>query len=289
MTSPRQNRVDAHHHLWSYNPAEYGWISDDMDLLRRDFRPEHFKEEIDDVGIGGAVTVQARQSLAETDWLLELAGAYGFIRGVVGWAPLVDPHVPRLLERYAANAKLKGVRHSLQDEPDDRYMLRDDFNRGVAALAPLGLVYDILILDHQLPTTISFVDRHPQQVFVLDHLAKPRVRDAALSPWSENLKELARRPNVYCKLSGLVTEAPWRGWREADLRPYLDAAIEAFGAERLMFGSDWPVSRLACEYRRWFNIVNRAVAGLTEMERARVFGGTAIEVYRLERTSRDTD
>jgi L-fuconolactonase len=275
--------IDAHHHFWRYSPAEYGWITDSMSVLRRDYLPEDLRREANAVGIDGVVSVQARQTLQETDWLLDLAEQNAdFIRGVVGWVPLVSDTVEHELGRYAGRSKLKAVRHVLQDEPDDNYMLRDDFNRGVAMLKDHDLRYDILIFDRHLPQAIRFVDRHPKQTFILDHIAKPRVRDGAISPWRENLKELARRPNVYCKLSGVVTEADHRTWTPQQLRPYLDAALDAFGSRRLMFGSDWPVCLLACGYRRWHQIVRDFASKLTPDEQDRIFELTAVEAYGLD-------
>lgn len=273
--------IDAHHHFWKYDPAEYAWIGETMAALRRDFLPADLAREAAAAGVDGVVSVQARQSLAETRWLLGLADANAFIRGVVGWVPLVSPTVADALAEFTSRAKLKAVRHVLQDEPDDDYMLRPDFNAGVRALHPLGLAYDILIYERHLPQAIRFVDQHPGQVFVLDHLAKPRVRDNALSPWRENLRALAERPNVYCKLSGLATEADWQSWTPAQLWPYLDTALEAFGPRRLMFGSDWPVCLAAVGYGRWYHLVREFVTPLSPAERARVMGETAGEVYQL--------
>ena len=272
--------IDAHHHFWRYSAAEYGWISDAMAVLRRDFLPGDLEQEIRAAGVDGVVSVQARQSVAETEWLLSLAEASPFIRGVVGWVPLAEPGVGAILDRLARRPKLKAVRHVVQDEPDG-FLLRDDVNRGVSLLAARGIVYDILIYERQLPETIAFVDRHPGQAFVLDHLAKPRIRDGALSPWRERMRELARRPNVRCKLSGAVTEADWSGWTPAEIRPYLDAALEAFGPARMMWGSDWPVCLVATGYGRWRRTAEEALAGLTPSEREGILGLNAISAYRL--------
>jgi L-fuconolactonase len=273
--------LDAHHHFWRYDPAEYGWINEPMAAIRRDFLPADLAREIAAVGVTGVVSVQARQTLEETRWLLELAGQHDFIRGVVGWAPLIARNFEAQFGPLTANKKLKAVRHVLQDEPDPNYMLRADFNAGVASLQKFGLVYDILIFERQLPQTIEFVDRHPDQVFVLDHIAKPRIRDGVLSPWRESICELARRDNVYCKISGMATEADWHGWTPEQLRPYLDAVLEAFGPRRLMFGSDWPVCLVACEYGRWFRTVSDYLAPLSADERRCVFEQTAVEAYCL--------
>jgi L-fuconolactonase len=274
--------IDAHHHFWRYTPAEYGWISDSMSVLRRDYLPADLRKETAALGIDGGISVQARQSLNETDWLLSLTERDVLIRGVVGWVPLVSPTVSDDLARYVKRPKLKAVRHVLQDEPDDGYMLREDFNRGVALLKEFGLGYDLLIFERHLPQAIQFVDRHPSQTFILDHVAKPRIRENQISPWRENLRDLARRPNVYCKISGMVTEADHRTWTPPQLRPYLDAALEAFGSRRLMFGSDWPVCLLACGYRRWFQIVREFASKLTPDEQDRIFEQTAIEAYGLD-------
>jgi L-fuconolactonase len=274
-------KIDAHHHFWKYVPAEYGWISDQMSVLQADFLPADLKEELDRVGIDGAVSVQARQGVHETEWLLDLAEEHDFIKGVVGWVPLSSPGVRTTLERLLERPKMKGVRHVVQDEPDDHFILRNDFNAGVSALADFGLVYDILIFERHLPQAIEFVDRHPNQRFVLDHLAKPRAREKTLEPWRGNLYRLAQRENVYCKLSGLVTEANWRAWTYEQLSVYLDTAMEAFGPQRIMFGSDWPVCLLAVSYARWFEVVTRFCSTLSAGEQSRVFGGTAIEAYGL--------
>jgi L-fuconolactonase len=273
--------IDSHHHFWRYDPAEYGWIADSMSALRRDFLPDELLREVGGAGVDGVVSVQARQTLEETRWLLELASQHEFIRGVVGWAPLIQPDVAAHLEHLAAAAKLKAIRHVVQDEPDDDFILREDFNRGVAELRRFGLRYDILIFERHLPQAIRFVDRHPDQVFILDHLAKPRIRDGAMSPWRENIEELARRENVYCKLSGLVTEADWVRWSPGQLQPYVDVAMEAFGPGRLMFGSDWPVCLLAAGYRDWVEIVTQMTSVLSPAEQRRVLGETAVEAYNL--------
>lgn len=252
-----------------------------MDVLRRDFLAPDLVQVTRESRVDGTVAVQARQTVGETDWLLDLASREKAIWGVVGWAPLVQPSVVADLERFAKHPKLRGVRHVLHDEPDDLYMLRQDFNRGISLLKGFGLVYDVLIFERHLPQTIEFVDMHPNQVFVVDHIAKPRIRDGVIQPWRERMLELGRRPNVYCKLSGVVTEADWKAWTAEQVRPYIDVALEAFGPKRLMFGSDWPVILLASPYKRWVETVEGALSSLSEDERRRIFGGTAIEAYHL--------
>lgn len=273
--------VDSHHHFWRYDPVEYEWISDSMRTLRRDFLPADLRREIAAAGVDGVVSVQARQTLPETRALLAHARENDFIRGVVGWVPLVDPDVRGTLEELAQDPHLRACRHVLQDEPDDEYMLRRDFNDGVRAVTEAGLVYDILIFERHLPQTLEFVDRHPNQVFVLDHIGKPRIRDGSFGAWRAAIRNLARRTNLYCKISGMVTEADWGRWSEAELAPYMDAVLDAFGPRRLMYGSDWPVCLVGVGYARWFELVAGFAARLSADERDRVLGGTAIEAYRL--------
>jgi L-fuconolactonase len=274
-------KIDAHHHLWKFSEAEYGWIGSQMTVLRHDFLPADLHKVMAEAGISGSVAVQARQTLEETRWLLQMAAQNDFIKGVVGWAPLIDPMVGEKLAEFRGNSKLKGVRHVLQDEAEEHYMLRNDFNRGVARLAEFGLVYDILIFERHLPQTIEFVDRHPKQVFVVDHLAKPRVRYGAFSPWQEHLRDLAKRPHVYCKISGLATEADHKKWDESQLERYMEIVLSAFGAKRVMFGSDWPVCLLAIGYAQWAGIAAKVISKFSAAEQERFWAGTATEAYRL--------
>ena len=274
-------RIDAHQHFWQYSKKEYDWIGPEMQEIAHDFGPAELLKELRDSGIDGSVAVQARQSLEETDWLLALAEQSEFIRGVVGWAPVAAAEFAEVLERWSGRSKLKGLRHIIQAEPDDKFILREEFNRGISAIAGSGLVYDILIYEKHLPATIKFVDRHPNQVFVLDHAAKPRIKDGLAEPWRGQLAQLAERENVYCKLSGMVTEADWKQWTPDDLRPYAEHALDAFGAERVMFGSDWPVCLVACGYKTWFETAQRFLADLSAAEKDLVLGGVAAKVYSL--------
>jgi L-fuconolactonase len=274
------SRIDAHHHFWNFGASEYGWMADKK-VLQRNFLPADLEPELAAAGISGTVAVQARQSLEETHWLLKLAGRHDFIHGVVGWAPLTEANVGATLERLAANPKLRAIRHVLHDEADEHYILREDFNRGVAELKRFDLAYDILIFERHLPQTIAFVDRHPNQIFIVDHLAKPRVRDGLVSPWRENMRELAKRPHVYCKLSGLATEADHLKWSESQLTLYMDVILSAFEPKRVLFGSDWPVCLLAIGYRQWVDIVARHLGRLPEGEQERVWAATAREAYKL--------
>ena len=275
-------RIDAHHHFWRYSEAEYGWIGQDMEQLRRDFLATDLEPEIAAADVQGVLTVQARQTIEETNWLLSLAEQSSFVRGVIGWAPIASPEFPSLLGSLVENRKLKGLRHVLQDEPDETYMLQPCFQRGISALKGTGLVYDILIYERQLPTALLLVDSHPEQIFVLDHLGKPKIRYREFSPWRDGLQELGARPNVYCKLSGMATEADWTSWTTDDLRPYFDVALECFGADRLLAGSDWPVCTVATSYQRWWRTVRELVSALSPDEQNGILGRNAKSVYKLE-------
>jgi L-fuconolactonase len=274
-------KIDSHHHFWKYDPVTYSWMNEKMGVLKKDYQPEDLKEEINSSNIDGVISVQADQSMRETDDLLKHANEHSFIQGVVGWFPLAEPELEGLLERYASNPWLKGVRHVVQDEPDDRFILGDAFNAGIRRLKPHNLVYDILIYERQLGASIEFVDRHPGQVFVLDHVAKPRIGDQVIDPWKTQMFDMAKRENVYCKLSGMATEADWQSWTKEDLWPYIEIALEAFGPARMMLGSDWPVARLAVEYGDWMNLCRESISSLSETERALVEGGVAAQAYDL--------
>jgi L-fuconolactonase len=274
-------RIDAHHHLWRYLPPGPAWMADGMEGLRRDFLIEDLRAVTAEAGVTGTIVVETERTVQETGWLSQVAASDDLIRGVVGWAPLTSPAVVAELERIASLPKMKAIRHPIHDESDDQFVLRDDFNRGVAALKQFDLRYDILIFERHLPQTIEFVDRHPDQVFILDHVAKPLIRDRVFSPWRENIRELARRSNVYCKVSGMVTEADWHTWSDNVVSPYIEAVVEVFTPNRLMFGSDWPVMTLASSYRRWMATIQSAIAQLSVTERERILGGTAVEAYGL--------
>ena len=273
--------IDAHHHLWRYSPQDYPWITQRMRVLHQDFLPPDVEIELRANHVDGCIAVQARQTLEETETLLGYSEEYAFLRGVVGWAPISSPIFPALLDELCCHRKLRGLRHAVQYEPDQNFILGEDFQRGVELLGEKGLVYDILIFEKHLPQVIAFVDRHPRQTFVLDHIGKPRIAEKLLSPCKKNLCALALRENVYCKLSGLVTEANWSKWTETDLQPYFDIVMQAFGPRRLMMGSDWPVCLLASSYSRWMQLVRKWVSTFSIEEQARILGGTAIEAYRL--------
>jgi L-fuconolactonase len=275
-----QRTIDAHHHLWRYSDEEFGWIDDSMSVLRRDFLLPDLATSAAAQQIDGTIAVQARQTIEETEWLLQLAHASDLVCGVVGWADIAGEQFPRQLEQWANEPGLLGLRHVVQAEPAG-FLDGGSFNRGIAALQGTGLVYDLLIFERQLEEATRFVDRHPEQTFVLDHIAKPRIVAGELEPWRTQLTELARRQNVSCKVSGMVTEADWSNWSLAKLTPYLDAVVEAFGPARLMAGSDWPVCLVASNYSRWWDTLRTYFAEFTNTEQASIFGDCAARVYRI--------
>ncbi len=281
--SPLSEFIDAHQHFWRYDPVAYDWIDESMRAIRRDFLPADLAPLITACGVAGSVAVQARQSLAETDWLLDLAAAHpNLVRGVVGWVPLRDhgSAIEEILDTYAGRRALKGVRHVLQGEPDD-YFSAPSFHAGLERLAPRGLTYDLLIFARQLPLGIALVDRHPNLPVVLDHIAKPVVSGPPPKAWINDLRTLARRDHVMCKFSGVVTEVPGWAWTPALLRPYFDTVLEIFGPRRLMFGSDWPVCQVAAHYLNWHQFVAECVSPLSTDERAAILGGNATRFYNL--------
>jgi len=274
-------KLDSHQHFWIYDAAQYPWIAPGSPL-QRDWLPPDLAPLLAAAALDGCIAVQARQTIEESRWLLELAEHHSIIKGVVGWVDLRSPEVERELAALAPHPKFSGVRHVVQDEPDPRFILRPDFNAGVSALREFGLRYDVLIFERHLPAAIEFVDRHPNQTFILDHVAKPRIKDGILSPWDRNMRELAKRQNVYCKLSGMVTEADPQRWTPQVLQPYIDVVLAAFEPRRLMYGSDWPVMLLAGnDYARWYRTVTVAIEKLSKAEQARIMGGTAAEAYGI--------
>src|SRR5467141_647440 len=275
--------IDAHQHFWRYDRREYGWIDDSMAALRRDFLPADLKPEMECGGFQGCVAVQARQTLEETRWLLELAEHAPFILGVVGWLDLRSARLRFELKSFAGNSKLVGVRHVVQSEPEERFLLQPEFLCGISMLEEFDLAYDILIYAKHLPVAAEFVARFPRQRFVLDHLAKPPIKSGAIEVWTHGIRELASFPNLFCKVSGLVTEADWQAWKPEDFRPYLDAAFECFGPSRLMIGSDWPVCAVTAPYSRVMNLVKDYVGNYAAKERDAVLGENAATFWRLKR------
>ena len=271
-------KLDSHQHFWSYDAAQYPWIPKGT-ALHRDWLPGDLAPLLGAAGLDGCIAVQARQTTEESRWLLELAEHHAIIKGVVGWVDLRAANVGEELAALARHPRFVGVRHVVQDEQDDGFMLGAEFLHGIGALGGHKLTYDLLITARQLPAAIAVVQRFPEQPFVLDHVAKPPIKAGVLSPWREQIRELARAPNVLCKVSGMVTEADVKTWQPADIRPYLDVVFEAFGEDRLMYGSDWPVCLLAAEYARVFALVRDYIAPLSAEAQVKVLGGNAARFY----------
>jgi L-fuconolactonase len=273
-------RIDAHQHFWHYHPVRDAWITDAMKNIQRDFLPGDLGALLNENSIEGCVAVQADQSENETNFLLGLAERNPFIKGVVGWVDLCDPEIEKRLAYFSKFKLIKGFRHVVQGEAED-FLLQEDFCRGVSSLHPYGFTYDILIYPKHLPATVEFVERFPKQKFVLDHLAKPSIRDREMSEWEKNIRLLAQFKNVSCKLSGMVTEANWTGWRYEDLFPYIDIIVANFGTERIMYGSDWPVCLVAAEYKQQLDVYRRYFKDYSQPDQQKVFGGNAKVFYNL--------
>ncbi|MCU0783412.1 MAG: amidohydrolase family protein [Verrucomicrobia bacterium] len=278
-------RIDSHQHFWKYNPAHQVWMTDEMAVLRRDYLPAELEPQLKAIQFDGTIAVQARQMVEETEWLLELSDQHDFIKGVVGWVDLRSPKLRAQLERYAKHPKLVGVRHVIHDEPDDHFMLRPEFRRGLAQLREFGLTYDLLLFPKHLPVAVKLVAGFPDQPFVLDHIAKPAIRQGQVSPWKEDLKRLAEFPNVFCKLSGLVTEAKWKQWQPEDFHRYLDIVIETFGTDHVMIGSDWPVCTLSGDYGATMRIVTDYAKQFPAAVREGILGGNGARFYQLNSVS----
>jgi L-fuconolactonase len=278
-------RIDAHQHFWIYNEREFSWIDDSMAALRRDFLPVDLQPQLEANEFHGSVVVQTRQTLEETGWLLALAKQNTSVLGVVGWADLCSPDIALQLKDLAANPKLVGLRHIVQSEPDDRFLLRPDFLRGIAALEEFDLAYDILIYAKHLPVASEFVQRFPRQRFVLDHMAKPPIKVKEIDSWADGIRRLSAFPNVFCKISGLVTEADWQRWTADDIAPYLDVAFDSFGPDRLMIGSDWPVCLVAASYAQATGLVKEYILKRAPDRASDVLGGNAQRVWRLPQSA----
>ena len=272
-------RLDAHQHFWKYSAREYGWIDDGMGALKRDFLPQDLQPLLKANEFHGSISVQACQNLEETRWLLELSAQNDFIKGVVGWVDLCSGELKSQLDGLAENSKLVGVRHIVQAEPDDEFMLRADFRRGISQLGERGLTFDLLLYPRHLPVAVKLVSQFPDQPFVLNHIAKPGIAAGVLVPWDRDVRELAKLDNVWCKISGMVTEAKWKGWKAADFRPYLDVVFEALPLNRLMIGSDWPVCTLAADYAATMRIVMEYVGQLPADSQEKVLGENCARFY----------
>jgi L-fuconolactonase len=277
-----QMNIDSHQHFWRYDAIRDAWITDAMAVLQRDFLPEHLASQLTATGVDASIAVQADQSETETLFLLDLAEKNERIAGVVGWIDLRSPHVPERLKHFSRFPKLRGFRHIAQAEPDDRFLVREDFVRGVAQLGAFGFTYDILVYTKQLPAAIELVTHFPEQRFVIDHLAKPEINTGKIEPWAMHMRKIAQHTNVFCKVSGLVTEADWTHWKADGFRPYLDVVFDAFGPDRLMFGSDWPVCLLAGTYGQVKQLIEAYVKDFSPADKEKIFGRNAALFYGLK-------
>jgi len=276
------DKIDAHQHFWQFDPVRDSWITWEMQAIRRDFLPDHLHPLLEEGGIDGTVLVQADQSETENEFLLGLADAYDFIKGVVGWVDLRHPEVEGRLSHYKTFPKMKGFRHVLQGENDRALMLNPNFKRGIGALASYGYTYDILIYPDQLGYSRELVAAFPDQPFVIDHIAKPHIKDRYITEeWRSAIHAVAAFPNVFCKISGMVTEADWHHWKPEHLRVYIDTVVEAFGTARILYGSDWPVCLVAATYGQVLQVVKDYFADFSADEQAAFFGGNAINFYKL--------
>lgn len=274
-------RIDSHQHFWKFDPVKHSWIDDSMHKIRKDFLPGDLEPLLMENLFSGCIAVQADQTEDETKFLLALAEENNFIKGVVGWVNLLDEKVSERLTYFSTEKKLKGFRHVVQGEVAG-FMLREDFRRGIAALKQFGYTYDILVFHHQLPDAITLVNHFPGQPFVLDHIAKPDFKTGNIKKWKADIKELAKEENVFCKVSGMVTEAHWDSWTTDDLKPCLDVVFENFTAERLMFGSDWPVCNVAASYSNVVSTVQDYIAQLPAKEQELVWFKNAQAFYNFE-------
>jgi L-fuconolactonase len=274
-------KIDAHQHFWLFDPVRDAWIDDSMKILQNDFMPDDLKPLLEQSGFDGCVAVQADQSEKETRFLLNLADEFTFIKGVVGWVDLKASNLEQRLEHFSQFPKLKGFRHIIQAEPDG-FMENPQFVEGVKKLHKFHFTYDILIFEHQLEECINFVKSLPEMPLVIDHLAKPDIKNRSFDDWAERMKKLAEFPNVHVKLSGLVTEADWKNWTKEDFTPYLETCLDYFGAERLMIGSDWPVCLLGGSYDEVTGIVDEFARGLSQAGYAEIMGQSAINFYNLK-------
>ncbi len=273
--------IDAHHHLWNFNEAEYAWMDDSMSILKQDYLPADLEIQLPGSNILGTIAVQARQKLEETQWLLEMAGRHPFIKGVVGWFDLCSEKLQTQLNEFSPDPRLVGARHVIHDEPDDDFMLRPAFIKGMEKLVQYNLAYDLLLFPKHLHRAYELVSLFPDQRFILDHLSKPFIKTGVLDPWVEEITALASLPNVWCKISGMVTEADHEHWKYEDFIPYMDTVMEAFGTDRIMLGSDWPVCRLAGDYQQVMDIPARYFNDLDPIDKEKIFRLNCIECYEL--------
>lgn len=274
-------RIDAHQHFWRYHPHSHGWINDEMAVIRKDFLPEDLLPILKAHQIEGCIAVQADESKEENEMLLSLAGQYSFIKGVVGWVDLLSPNFNEEISSYLNSEKLVGFRCIMQGKEDEIYLKNETFIQHVALLAKLNYTYDLLVYHHQLPSLIKFVDRLPDNKLILDHIGKPNIRQKDFRSWKENISQIAKHPHIYCKLSGMITEADYTQWRYEDIVPYMDAVGEAFGTDRICFGSDWPVCLVAGSYERMIQVAEKWSSQLSVIEQENIFGKNTIKFYNI--------
>ncbi len=279
MIRNKNIKLDSHQHFWQYNPNEHVWMNDQMEILKHDYLPTDLEPLLKESGFDGTIAVQARQLVAETEWLLKLAGQNEIIKGVVGWVDLRSEKIGEQLDKYSKNSKLKGVRHVVQDEPDDNFMLGTAFQNGIAQLKKYKLTYDLLVYPKQLPASIDLVKKFPEQLFVIDHIAKPDIMNKVMKGWAENMSAMASFPNVYCKLSGMVTETNWHNWSSEEFKLYMDLVITVFGPNRIMIGSDWPVCTLSGDYKSVMGIVIKYIEQFSKEEQDNILGGNCARFY----------
>lgn len=274
------NRIDAHQHFWKFDPVRDSWIDETMQKIQRDFLPEDLLPLLQENQFSGCVAVQASQSEDETNFLVNLAAKNDFIKGVVGWVDLRDVTIEERLKDFSSNKIIKGFRHVVQGESDD-FMLRKDFQNGIAALKQFNYTYDILIFHRQLPAAISLANQFPDQSFVIDHIAKPDIKSGDVLSWKKGIEEIAKAENVWCKISGMVTEANWKTWKTDDLKPYLDVIFENFSADKLMFGSDWPVCNVASDYAEVVKTLEDYISQLSLPNQNKIWHENATSFYKL--------
>ena len=273
--------IDSHQHFWKYDPIKHSWIDDDMSVIRKDFLPSDLAKVYMENGINGCIAVQADQTLEETDFLIDLASKNDFIKGIVGWVDLRSENIEKVLEKYSKQNIVKGFRHVVQAESDHNFLLRPSFLRGISSLEKYNFTYDILVFPHQLGAVLEFVKKFPKQKFVIDHIAKPYIKDGFYEGWASQMMSISKQENVYCKMSGIITEADYNTWTLEQLNPYMDLVLEVFGSNRIMFGSDWPVCLVAGNYKQVKEIVTNFVVKLSDSEQRGIMGDNAINFYNI--------
>ncbi|KZS38396.1 amidohydrolase [Aquimarina aggregata] len=274
-------KIDSHQHFWQYHPVKHSWINDDMKVLQQDYLPSDLKKVYQENAIDGCVAVQADQSEIETDFLIDLANENKFIKGIVGWIDLRAENLEERLQHYSKFDIIKGFRHVVQDEPDPNFIIGDSFKKGIALLPQYNFTYDILIFPHQLRASLKLIEEFPEHKFVIDHIAKPSIKNGDIKEWETLIREIAKHRNVYCKVSGMVTEADWAHWKYDNFVPYLDVVFDAFSTKRIMYGSDWPVCLLGGNYSSIKSIIEEYIKNLSAEQQEEIMGGNAIKFYQL--------